>query len=78
MTMRETLRKLTIRITFMDCSSELVRLIIRDCGWCATRSVGGDHCLFSEHPTRAQIETMMKAAYKHDVSADVLTTLENY
>lgn len=26
MTMRETLRKLTIRITFMDCSSELVRL----------------------------------------------------
>lgn len=51
---------------------------IRDCGWCATRSVNGDHCMFSEHPTRAQIETMMKAAYKHDVSADVLTTLENY
>lgn len=51
---------------------------IREHGWCATRSVGGDHILMSEHPTRRQIETMLETAEKHQVASNIIKDLISY
>lgn len=51
---------------------------MKDHGWCATRSVNGDHILTSQHPTKRQIETMLEAADKHRAAPYVVHDLLSY